>query len=234
MDLNSSVLEIARLAEVPSELFKSTTFSAGMFGSLQLDLTQSLSSSDADSSSNIDDDDFDVTGELELSLPDSLNRSKLSSLEMGGSGGVSVGEVLRMMVTSEKKLAELRLRDRYSLSLVDQILLRFNEVTVPLQKDLEEARSSLDITRKELNLALFNVNSQSSELSRLRNTTTSEIERFKTEYEDIRCVHEHLVCTHLNSLHKIPKSEMTFMVHTTHAPHSRPHHTLHILSFFFT
>ena len=187
MDLNSSVLEIARIAEVPSELFKSSTFSSGL---LHLDLTHSPSSSD-ESSLGDDDEDFDtmeeLDGTLDLSLPESLDRSKMSSLAPGNEkAGLSISEILHSMIISEQKLSELRLKDRQSLSVIDQIALRFNEVVVPLQKELDEARNTLDISRKELNLAVFNINSQSAELTRLRNTSSSEIERFKSEYEDIR------------------------------------------------
>lgn len=162
-----------------------------------LDVTQDLSSDNESDSSEIIsdlDDTFNITSsEVNLSLPDSFDGST-----RGGGGGdmkggkvtasitTYVDDVLKNLIVSERKLSELRTLNRDNLTVQEAITLRFNEMMVPLQKDLNEARNALDITRNELNLSVFNINSQTAEISRLRSASTSEIERFKSEYEEIR------------------------------------------------
>ena len=157
-----------------------------------LDVTQDMSSdNESDSSEFISDldDTFNVTSsELNLSLPDSLNVSMKGGgkVDMNTGNRHSIHDILKNLSVSERRLSELRSLNRDDLTIPDAIALHFNEMIVPLQKDLDEARNTLDITRNELNLSVFNINSQTAEISRLRGANNSEIEKFKSEYEEIR------------------------------------------------
>lgn len=199
-------LDIAHAARISNP---SDQFSSAELNSSDLQLSSSSINSDGD-----EEEYFDAGSEdsLVLSLPDSFDQmigiqrglhkdNKLKTMSapkkankiisttdanVGVTSTEIVQSLLRGLTISEALYAGTKFKPEESLSAQELLNLRMCEAVLPLRRSLEQTRSTLEMVRKELSVALSAVESQGQELQRYRTLSDIETRQLVIECESLK------------------------------------------------